>query len=96
MTDEQVKQVAAAYQARLSKEGYQPVQIDFDRTTAAFPRSRQLEHVAWACREIPAVLASGDRDHAMRLLGFAQGVLWALGVYAVAEMREQNRATAPF
>jgi hypothetical protein len=96
MTDEQVRQVAAAYQARLLREGYQPIQIDFDRTTASFPRSRQLEHVAWACGEIQAALTAGERERATRLLGFCQGVLWAHGIYAVAEMREQNRAVAPF
>jgi len=96
MTNEQVMQVVAAYQARLSKEGYRPVQIDFDRTTASFPRSRQLEHVAWMCTEIQAALAAGEREKAMRWLGFTQGVLWAQGVYAVNELREQNRAVKPF
>jgi len=56
MTDEQVKQVLDAYRARLEKEGYTPHQIDFDRTTASFPRSRQLEHVAWMCGEIQRAL----------------------------------------
>jgi hypothetical protein len=96
MTDEQVKQVVTAYQARLTREGYQPVQIDFDRTTAAFPRSRQLEHVAWMCSEILRSLDEGQREQAMRWLGFTQGVLWAQGVYAVNEMREQNRAVRPY
>jgi hypothetical protein len=32
----------------------------------------------------------------MRWLGFAQGVLWAQGIYAVNEMREQNRAVRPY
>jgi hypothetical protein len=93
VTDEQVKQVVASYQGRLAREGYQPHQIDFDRTTADFPRSRQLEHVAWMCGEILAALGAGDREKAMRWLGFTQGVLWAHGIYAVNEMREQNRAT---
>jgi hypothetical protein len=52
--------------------------------------------VAWACGEIQAALAAGERERATRLLGFCQGVLWAHGIYAVAEMREQNRAVAPF
>jgi hypothetical protein len=95
MTDQQVMQVVAAYQARLSKEGYQPSRIDFDRTTASFPRSRQLEHVAWMCTEIQAALAAGERERAMRWLGFTQGVLWAQGVFAVNELKEQNRAAAP-
>jgi hypothetical protein len=85
-----------AYAARLSREGYQPVQIDFDRTTASFPRSRQLEHVAWMCGEIQRALAAGEREQAVRWLGFTQGVLWAHGVYAVNELREQNRAVRPF
>lgn len=96
MTDEQVKQVVTAYRARLEREGYQPVQIDFDRTTASFPRSRQLEHVTWMCGEILRVLATGERETAMRWLGFTQGVLWAQGIYAVNEMREQNRAVRPY
>lgn len=94
MTDDQVLQVAKEYGARLDKEGYSPHQIDFDRTTAAFPKSRQLEHVAWLCTEIPNAVARGDREQAMRWLGFAQGVLWVHGIYAVAELREQNRAPA--
>ena len=72
------------------------MQIDFDRTTASFPRSRQLEHVAWMCSEIQRSLAAGEREQAMRWLGFTQGVLWAHGVYAVNELREQNRAVRPF
>ena len=96
MTDEQVKQVLDAYRARLEKEGYTPHQIDFDRTTASFPRSRQLEHVAWMCGEIQRALDEGDRERAMRWFGFTQGVLWAQGVYAVNELREQNRAVRPF
>ena len=96
MTDDQVKQVVTAYQARLTREGHAPSKIDFDRTTASFPRSRQLEHVAWLCGEILAALQRGDGEQAMRWLGFTQGVLWAHGIYAVNEMREQNRATSPF
>jgi len=96
MTEDQVRQVVSGYQARLSREGYQPVRIDFDRTTASYPRSRQLEHLAWMCSEILTALAAGDREKAMRWLGFAQGVLWAHAVYSVAEMREQNRASAPY
>jgi len=96
MTDDQVKQVVTDYQARLTREGHPPSKIDFDRTTASFPRSRQLEHVSWMCAEILAAVAAGEREKAMRWLGFAQGVLWAHGVYAVNEMREQNRAVAPY
>jgi hypothetical protein len=96
VTDAQVKQVVKAYQDRLEREGYRPAQIDFDRTTASFPRSRQLEHVAWMCGEIQRSLAAGEREQAMRWLGFTQGVLWAQGVYAVNEMREQNRAVRPY
>lgn len=96
MTDDQVKQVVSEYQARLTREGHLPSKIDFDRTTAAFPKSRQLEHVNWMCAEILAALAAGDREKAMRWLGFSQGVLWAQGVYAVNEMREQNRAVRPY
>jgi hypothetical protein len=92
VTDAQVKQVVKAYQERLEREGYRPSQIDFDRTTASFPRSRQLEHTAWMCQEIQRALDEGDRERAMRWLGFAQGVLWAQGIFAVNELREQNRA----
>ena len=94
MTDAQVKQVVKAYQDRLEREGYRPAQIAFDRTTASFPRSRQLEHTAWMCLEIQKALDGGERERAMRWLGFTQGVLWAHGIYAVDELREQNRAVA--
>jgi hypothetical protein len=94
VTDAQVKQVVKAYQDRLEREGYRPAQIAFDRTTASFPRSRQLEHTAWMCLEIQRALDAGDRERAMRWLGFTQGVLWAHGIYAVDELREQNRAVA--
>jgi hypothetical protein len=95
VTDEQVLQIAKDYRERLSREGYEPHPIDFDRTTADFPRSRQLEHVAWLCRDIESLLKAGDRERAMRHFGFAQGVLWVLGIYAVSELREQNRARTP-
>jgi hypothetical protein len=48
------------------------------------------------CGEIQRSLAAGEREQAMRWLGFTQGVLWAHGVYAVNELREQNRAVRPF
>jgi hypothetical protein len=92
VTDAQVKQVVKAYQERLEREGYRPAQIDFDRTTASFPRSRQLEHASWMCSEIQQALDLGERERAMRWFGFTQGVLWAHGIYAVNELREQNRA----
>jgi predicted DNA-binding transcriptional regulator AlpA len=92
MTDDQVKQVVASYRERLEREGYSAHRIDFDRTTAAFPKSRQLEHVAWLCGEILEALAAGERERAMRHFGFAQGVLWVHGLYAVSELKEQNRA----
>ena len=92
MTDAQVLQVAKEYRERLSREEYEPHPIDFDRTTASFPKSRQLEHVAWLCRDIEELLTKGDRERAMRHFGFAQGVLWVHGVFAIAELREQNRS----
>ncbi len=95
MTDEQVRQVVTGYLARLTREGYQPVQIDFDRTTLGFPRSRQLEHAAWMCVEVQRALDEQDRERAMRWFGFLQGVLWVHGLYAVNELREQNRAPTP-
>ncbi len=91
MTDEQVVQVVRGYQERLSREGYEPHPIDFNRTTASFPKSRQLEHVAWLCQDIQALLKQGERERAMRHFGFAQGVLWVHGIFAIAELREQNR-----
>jgi hypothetical protein len=91
MTHEQVARVAKEYQERLSREGYEPHPIDFDRTTAAFPKSRQLEHVAWLCQDIQQLLKAGDAERAMRHFGFVQGVLWVHGLYAVNELREQNR-----
>ena len=95
MTDEQVLQVAKEYRERLSREGYEPHPIDFDRTTASFPKSRQLEHVAWLCQDIEELLRKGDRERAMRHFGFAQGVLWVHGIFAIAELREQNRSGPP-
>ena len=91
MTDEQVAQVARTYQEKLSREGYEPHPIDFDRTTASFPRSRQLEHVAWLCKDLQELLRKGEGERAMRHLGFAQGVLWVHGIFAINELREQNR-----
>ena len=44
------------------------------------------------CLEIQRALDAGERERAMRWFGFAQGVLWAHGIYAVNELREQNRA----
>lgn len=91
MTNEQVAQVVRGYQEKLSRGGYEPHPIDFDRTTASQPKSRQLEHVAWMCVDIQALLLAGDRERAMRHFGFAQGVLWVHGIYAINELREQNR-----
>ena len=91
MTDGQMSEIVRGYQERLSREGYEPHPIDFDRTTAGFPKSRQLEHVAWLCKDIQELLKKGDRERAMRHFGFAQGVLWVHGIYAINELREQNR-----
>jgi hypothetical protein len=91
VTDQQVLTLAKEYRERLTKEGYEPHPIDFNRTTAGFPKSRQLEHVAWLCADIEQLMKAGDRERAMRHFGFAQGVLWVHGLYAVAELKEQNR-----
>ena len=56
---------------------------------ALFPKTPNMLSAAAV---IQKALDAGERERAMRWLGFAQGVLWAHGIYAVNELREQNRA----
>lgn len=43
-------------------------------------------------RPAQIALDADERERTMRWFGFTQGVLWAHGIHAVDELREQNRA----
>ena len=51
----------------------------------------KFDHVRGMLSAVLAHEAGGDREKAMRWIGFIQGALWVLGVYTIDQMRDHNR-----
>lgn len=87
MTPEQVVAVVEKYEEEL-KRIVSAVRIEPEtKNPLDYPA---LSHALWMCGEVKQ-LASTNMEKASRWLGFIQGVLWTLGVYSIAEMKDDNR-----
>lgn len=90
MTPEQIHHVALRYQLRLSELGHLAKRADTSQ--ADLNTKDALPHIMWMLREIRFLVVENRIEKAMRWLGFAQGVLWAHGIYSIEEMKEDNRS----
>lgn len=52
---------------------------------------RYAEHFVWMATQGLTFTNCGDRDKAMRWLGFIQGALWGKGLASIDESREVNK-----
>lgn len=96
MTPQQVLQALDTYETVLKGEEAKPRRCAAEVTD---PTTQvQLNHLLWMCEETRKFIAplameatQGDREKAMRWLGFIQGVLWTSGVYSIEDMKNHNR-----
>lgn len=51
----------------------------------------RAQHLLWMCDEAARFLESGEREKAMRWVGFVQGTFWILGLRSIDAMREDVR-----
>ena len=52
---------------------------------------KKVYHIKWMIMKISEFIKENQQEKANRWLGFIQGVLWAMEIYTVDEMREHNR-----
>jgi len=57
----------------------------------AYAEDAESAHVKTMLDRIPAFMAEGRVEKAMRWLGFIQGWLWARGFYTIEQMADHNR-----
>jgi len=48
-------------------------------------------HLLYMCNSIPIFLEEGQREKAMRWLGFMQGVLWSRGGFTLDRLKNMNK-----
>jgi hypothetical protein len=97
MTPQQVRDALDIYEKTLKGEEATPVRCATEM--AGHPDSVRLNHLLWMVGETRTFLDRlagdrddrGDREKAMRWLGFIQGGLWSLGVSTIDEMKNHNR-----
>lgn len=87
MTDGQVLSAATACRALLAPG---PVAQDrgLVKQRVAYTRAA---HLRYMCDSIPALVAVGDREKAMRWIGFIQGCLWSEGLASIEDLRKMNQ-----
>ncbi len=91
MTKEQTKRVLNLYIKTLKDLGYEPVNYKkFPEFSDSEARGRiVLNYTLWMCEEASGMVEK-DMEKVQRWLGFAQGVLWSYGIFAIDEMRKHN------
>lgn len=62
------------------------------QNTEAITELERARHCLWMCGQVESYLGAGEREKAMRWLGFVQGTLWILGLRGIDAMREDVRA----
>lgn len=55
------------------------------------PAPAALRHLRYMITEMRGFIVQGRTEKAMRWLGFLQGVLWALGVFSIDELKDHSR-----
>jgi hypothetical protein len=59
----------------------------------ALTELERAQHLLWMCDEAARFLEAGEREKAMRWIGFVQGTLWIMGLRSIDAMREDVRAS---
>lgn len=62
------------------------------RSARIYPET--LEHALWMCQRARTLIDTGEKEKAMRCIGFIQGVLWAEGVCTIDQLKDINSQNA--
>ena len=83
-----IQVIESYFYGPLTDDDNQEIDYDLKGPTPAQMRS----HLNSMIPKMKAFLDGGQMDKCFRWLGFMQGVLWALGIYSLNELREHNRS----
>lgn len=89
MTQEKLREIIDLYRKHFKEIGVEPAPHRYDRVVVN--RDRALAHVADMLPKMEKMLDEGKIEKFMRWLGFIQGVLWALGIDTIEELKDVNR-----
>ena len=94
MTPDKLQSLCSFYLAKL--DGFhpdvQPKQMSDDQAKTVshlLSSSTRVAHYKFMCAQASVFAESGQREKAMRWLGFLQGVLWSRNLFTLAELKEQ-------
>ena len=105
MTDDKIREVIARYERVIADRPPHwpsppaPVAQTLAHLQQMFPKMRAMLDESCSayrpdhngeCLNCDEPYDAHQRDKVMRWLGFVQGVLWSLGVYTVADLRQHN------
>lgn len=90
MTPEKTISVLENYIHQINALGYKKSERLDPKVTDA-TRPEQLRHLRFMCEETIRFVEQSRMEKAFRWLGFIQGALWVLGIFAVEEMKNHNK-----
>lgn len=92
MTQEKVLEVINHYRRLFEKRGIKKIKSPHDQ----LPESPELAlaHCHNMLDTIETFVREGRMGKTFRWLGFIQGVLWALGIYPLTELKDHNRPSS--
>jgi len=89
MTNEQIENVTRAYLVWLSERGYG--EGDLPQAYVSHDVRKALATLNGVLQGAIDFIKVGRREKADRWLGFAQGALWASGVFSIESLRRHSR-----
>lgn len=95
MTDEHILMICAKYAEQLRDMGCPPMRevVNFHGVDRDAFKIFALRHCAYMVQRITEQVEAGQREKAMRWLGFIQGVFYAVGYASVEDMKDMNRSS---
>lgn len=96
MNAEKVASVFQGYVRELNEKGCFGRRLEDNKILFKHLKRRVvLNHLAWMCKKGILLAEEGSLDKAFRWLGFVQGVLWALSIYPIHDLKNHNRPDGP-
>jgi hypothetical protein len=94
MTPDKLQSLCSLYLAKLDGlcPDIKPRQMSDDQSKMVahlLTSSTRVAHYKFMCVQASAFVEDGQREKAMRWLGFLQGVLWRRNLFTLAELKEQ-------
>lgn len=89
------------YSRTLSDLGYEAsayknVDARLGETTRSAGKYDSLCHAMWMCSEAKKFISQGRQAKAYRWIGMIQGLLWAHGIFSIAELKSHNELGEEF